>query len=151
MGGAPLLRRIGENGDTLTIAATVLHFDLAGSELSGQGNFALETTDVKLNAERGAYNTDAAQVIVAGGVVLGQQGGERDYSSRLQADSMIVELVDWQVERIGVPGRVFARIEANGRHNWIEGQGGRLGGRTGGRPDLVAETPSQTTKRSLAA
>ncbi|MBT7585075.1 MAG: hypothetical protein HN558_06010, partial [Gemmatimonadetes bacterium] len=87
MSGAPLLRRIGEDGDTLTITATVLHFDLAGSELSGKGNFALETTGIKLHAERGAYNTDAAQVIVAGGGVLGQQGGERDYSSRLQADS----------------------------------------------------------------
>ncbi len=147
MSGAPLLRRIGDDGDTLTIAATVLYFDLARRELSGKGNFALQTTGVKLNAERGAYNTDAAQVIVAGGVVLGQQGGERDYSSRLQADSMLVELVDRRVERIAVPGRVFVRIEANGRHNWIEGQGGRVFMAAGDLQRIEVDADADVTHR----
>ena len=126
MGGAPSLRHIGDDGDQLTLAAIVLRFDLAASELAGDGDFVLRADGIELKAERGAYQADSTRVLMAGGVVLDQHSDERDYRSHLEADSMVVELVDHRVERIVMPGRVFGRIEASGRHNWIEGRGGRV-------------------------
>ena len=65
-------------------------------------------------------------MLVAGGVVLDHLSDARDYRSRLEADSMVVELVDNRVERIAMPGQIFGQVDASGRRNWIEGQGGRV-------------------------
>ena len=66
------------------------------------------------------------RVLVAEGVVLEEQDGERDYHSRLMADSMVVALADNRVEWIAIPGQVSGQIEVGDRHSWIEGLGGQV-------------------------
>ena len=58
--------------------------------------------------------------------MLEERDSERDYRSRLLADSMIVALADDQVEWIAIPGHVSGQIEVGDRHSWIEGQGGQV-------------------------
>ena len=58
---------------------------------------------------------------VAGSVVLEERDDERDYHSRLMADSMVVALADNQVEWIAMPGQVSGQIEVGDRRSWIEG------------------------------
>ena len=119
--GAPSLRR-----DELVLAAPVLHFDLVQGQLAGTGGFALHTEGLEVAAERGTYQADSARVQVAEGVVLEERDSERDYHSRLLADSMIVALADSQVERIAIPGHVNGQIEVGDRHSWIEGRDGQV-------------------------
>ncbi|MCH2659384.1 hypothetical protein MK163_02980 [bacterium] len=124
--GAPSLRRAGADGDTLSLAAGVLRFELAHRRLEGTGKFALRAEGVALAAARGVYEADSARVLAADGVVLHHRSAARDYRSRLEADSMVVALVDNQVEQIAMPGRVFAQVDSEARRNWIEGLGGRV-------------------------
>ena len=119
--GAPSLRR-----DELVLAAPVLRFDLVQGQLAGTGGFALYAEGLEVVAERGTYQADSARVQVAEGVVLEERDSERDYHSRLLADSMVVALADDQVEWIAIPGHVSGQIEVGDRHSWIEGQGGQV-------------------------
>ncbi len=121
MRGAPSLRR-----HDIVLAAPVLHFDLVRGRLAGVGGFALHTEGLEVAAERGAYEADSMRVLVAEGVVLEEQDGERDYRSRLMADSMVVALADNRVEWIAIPGQVSGQIEVGDRHSWIEGLGGQV-------------------------
>lgn len=121
MRGAPSLRR-----HELVLTAPVLRFDLAQGDLTGTGGFALHTEELEVAAERGAYEADSTRVLVAEGVVLKEQDGERDYRSRLMADSMVVALADHRVEWIAIPGQVSGQIEVGDRHSWIEGRGGQI-------------------------
>ena len=68
--GAPSLRRAGADGDTLSLAAGVLRFELARRRLEGTGKFALRAEGVALAAARGVYEADSARVLAADGVVL---------------------------------------------------------------------------------
>ena len=121
MRGAPSLRR-----RDLVLAAPVLRFDLVRGQLAGTGGFALRTKGLEVAAERGAYEADSTRVLVAERVVLEEQDGERDYRSRLMADSMVVALADNRVEWIAIPGQVSGQIEVGDRHSWIEGRGGQV-------------------------
>ncbi len=119
--GAPSLRQ-----RELVLAAAVLRFDLAQSQLAGTGGFALRATGLEVVAARGAYEADSTRVLVAEGVVLEQRDDERNYHSRLLADSMVVALADSQVESIVIPGQVSGQIAVGDRASWIEGQGGQV-------------------------
>ena len=121
MRGEPSLSR-----HDIVLAAPVLHFDFVQGQLTGTGGFALHTEGLEVAAERGAYEADSMRVLVAEGVVLEEQDGERDYRSRLMADSMVVALADNRVEWIAIPGQVSGQIEVGDRHSWIEGQGGQV-------------------------
>ncbi|MDE2704701.1 MAG: hypothetical protein OXI35_06495, partial [Gemmatimonadota bacterium] len=119
--GEPSLRQ-----RELVLAAPVLRFDLVRGQLAGTGGFALRAEGLEVAAARGAYEADSARVLVAEGVVLEEQDDERDYHSRLMADSMVVALADSQVEWIAIPGQVSGQIEVGDRHSWIEGRGGQV-------------------------
>ena len=119
--GAPSLRQ-----RELVLTAPVLQFDLVRSRLAGTGGFALRAEGLEVVAERGAYEADSTRVLVAEGVVLEERDSERDYHSRLMADSMVVALADSQVEWIAIPGQVSGQIEIGDRHSWIEGRGGQV-------------------------
>lgn len=119
--GAPSLRQ-----RELVLSAPVLRFDLVRSRLAGTGGFTLRAEGLEVAAERGAYEADSARVLVAEGVVLEEQDDERDYHSRLMADSMVVVLAGSQVEWIAIPGQVSGQIEVGDRHSWIEGRGGQV-------------------------
>ncbi len=121
MRGAPSLRQ-----RELVLTAPVLQFDLVRGRLAGTGGFALRTEGLEVVAERGAYEADSTRVLVAEGVVLKERDDERDYHSRLMADSMVVALADNQVEWIAIPGQVSGQIEVGDRHSWIEGRGGQV-------------------------
>ena len=121
MRGAPSLRR-----RDIVLAAPVLRFNLVQGRLAGTGGFALHTEGLEVVAERGVYEADSTRVLVAEGVVLEEQDEERDYHSRLMADSMVVALADNQVEWIAIPGQVSGQIEVGDRHSWIEGRGGQV-------------------------
>jgi lipopolysaccharide export system protein LptA len=126
MRGAPSLRRSADGEEELVLKAEVLRFELRQHRLVGEGGFDLRAKGMSLSAARGVYETDSTRVLVAGGVVLDHLSDARDYRSRLEADSMVVELVDNRVERIAMPGQIFGQVDASGRRNWIEGQGGRV-------------------------
>ncbi len=119
--GAPSLRQ-----RELVLTAPVLQFDLVRGRLAGTGGFALRAEGLEVVAERGAYEADSTRVLVAEGVVLEERDGERDYHSRLMADSMVVALADSQVEWIAIPGQVSGQIEVGDRRSWIEGRGGQV-------------------------
>ena len=119
--GAPSLRQ-----RELVLSAPVLRFDLVRSRLAGTGGFTLRAEGLEIAAARGAYEADSTRVLVAEGVVLEEQDDERDYHSRLMADSMAVALADSQVEWIAIPGQVSGQIEVGDRHSWIEGRGGQV-------------------------
>ncbi len=119
--GAPSLRQ-----RELVLTAPVLRFDLGRSRLAGTGGFALRAKGLEVTAVRGAYEADSARVRVAEGVVLEERDAERDYHSRLMADSMVVALADSQVEWIAIPGQVSGQIEVGDRRSWIEGRGGQV-------------------------
>ena len=119
--GAPSLRQ-----RELVITAPVLRFDLGRGRLAGTGGFALRAEGLEVAAARGMYEADSTRVQVAEGVVLEERDGERDYHSRLMADSMVVALADSQVEWIAIPGQVNGQIEVGDRHSWIEGRGGQV-------------------------
>ncbi len=119
--GAPSLSQ-----HELVLAAPVLRFDLVRGRLAGSGGFALRTKGLEVAAMRGAYEADSTRVLVAEGVVLEEQDDERDYHSRLMADSMVVTLADSQVEWIAIPGQVSGQIEVGERRSWIEGRGGQV-------------------------
>ena len=119
--GTPSLRQ-----HELVLAAPVLRFDLVQGHLAGTGGFVLRAEGLEVAAERGAYQADSSRVLVAESVVLEERDGERDYRSRLLADSMVVALADSQVEWIAIPGQVSGQIEVDDRHSWIEGQGGQV-------------------------
>ena len=119
--GTPSLRQ-----HELVFTAPVLRFDLVQGQLAGTGGFALCAEGLEVAAERGAYEADSTRVQVAEGVVLEERDRERDYRSRLMADSMVVALADSQVEWIAIPGRVSGQIEVGDRHSWIEGRGGQV-------------------------
>ena len=121
MRGAPSLRQ-----RELVLSAPVLRFDLVRGRLAGTGGFALRAEGLEVAAARGAYEADSTRVLVAEGVVLEEQDDERDYHSRLMADSMVVALADSQVEWIAIPGQVSGQIEVGDRHSWIEGRGGQV-------------------------
>lgn len=119
MRGGPSLRR-----RDIALSAPELRFDLAQGQLAGTGGFALHTAGLAIAAERGAYQADS--IWVAEGVVLEERDDERDYHSRLMADSMVVALADSQVEWIAIPGPVSGKIEIGDRHSWIEGRDGQV-------------------------
>ena len=119
--GAPSLRQ-----RKLVLTAPVLRFDLVRGRLAGTGGFALRAEGLEVVAERGAYEADSARVLVAEGVVLEERDHERDYHSRLMADSMVVALADSRVEWIAIPGQVSGQIEVGDRRSWIEGRGGQV-------------------------
>lgn len=119
MRGRPSLRR-----RDIALSAPELRFDLAQGQLAGTGGFALHTAGLAIAAERGAYQADS--IWVAEGVVLEERDDERDYHSRLMADSMVVALADSQVEWIAIPGPVSGKIEIGDRHSWIEGRDGQV-------------------------
>lgn len=121
MRGEPSLRQ-----RELAFAAPVLRFDLVRGRLAGSGGFALHAEGVEVTAERGAYEADSMRVLVAEGVVLKERDDERDYRSRLMADSMVVALADSRVASIAIPGPVSGQIEVGDRHSWIEGLGGQV-------------------------
>ncbi|MDE2813245.1 MAG: hypothetical protein OXM01_09485 [Gemmatimonadota bacterium] len=121
MRGTPSLRQ-----RELVFTAPVLSFDLVQGQLAGTGGFALRAEGLEVAAERGAYEADSTRVQVAEGVVLEERDRERDYRSRLMADSMVVALADSQVEWIAIPGQVSGQIEVGDRHSWIEGRGGQV-------------------------
>ena len=121
MRGAPSLRQ-----HELVLSAPVLRFDFVRGLLAGTGGFALHAEGLEVAAQRGAYEADSMRVLVAEGVVLEEQDDERDYRSRLMADSMVVTLADSRVERIAIPGQVSGQIEVGDRHSWIEGLGGQV-------------------------
>lgn len=121
MRGAPSLRQ-----RELVLTAPVLRFDLVRGRLAGTGGFALRAEGLEVAAVRGAYEADSTRVLVAEGVVLEERDDERDYHSRLMADSMVVALADSRVEWIAIPGQVSGQIEVGDRHSWIEGQGGQV-------------------------
>ena len=98
--GTPSLRQ-----HDLVFTAPVLRFDLVQGQLAGTGGFALRAEGLEVAAERGAYEADSTRVQVAEGVVLEERDRERDYRSRLMADSMVVALADSQVKWIAIPGR----------------------------------------------
>ena len=121
MRGAPSLRQ-----RELVFAAPVLRFDLVQGRLAGAGGFVLRAEGLEVAAARGAYEADSTRVLVAEGVVLEERDSERDYHSKLMADSMVVALADSQVEWIAIPGQVSGQIEVGDRHSWIEGRGGQV-------------------------
>ena len=121
MRGEPSLRQ-----RELVLTAPVLRFELVRGRLAGTGGFALRTEGLEVAAERGAYEADSTRVLVAEGVALEERDDERNYHSRLMADSMVVALVDNQVEWIAIPGQVSGQIEVGDRHSWIEGRGGQV-------------------------
>lgn len=119
MRGRPSLRR-----RDIALSAPELRFDLAQGQLAGTGGFALHTAGLAIAAERGTYQADS--IWVAEGVVLEERDDERDYHSRLMADSMVVALAASQVEWIAIPGPVSGKIEIGDRHSWIEGRDGQV-------------------------
>ena len=119
MRGGPSLRR-----RDIALSAPELRFDLAQGQLAGTGGFALHTAGLAIAAERGTYQADS--IWVAEDVVLEERDDERDYHSRLMADSMVVVLADSQVEWIAIPGPVSGKIEIGDRHSWIEGRDGQV-------------------------
>ena len=119
--GAPSLRQ-----RELVLTAPVLQFDLVRGRLAGTGGFALRAEGLEVAAARGAYEADSTRVLVAEGVVLEERDDERDYHSRLMADSMVVVLVESRVEWIAIPGQVSGQIEVGDRRSWIEGRGGQV-------------------------
>ena len=119
MRGGPSLRR-----RDVALSAPELRFDLAQGRLAGTGGFALHTAGLEIAAERGTYQADS--IWVAEGVVLEERDDERDYYSRLMADSMVVALADSQVESIAIPGPVSGKIAVGDRQSWIEGRGGQV-------------------------
>ena len=121
MRGEPSLRQ-----RELVLTAPVLRFELVRGRLAGTGGFALRTEGLEVAAERGAYEADSTRVLVAEGVALEERDDERDYHSRLMADSMVVALADNQVEWIAIPGQVSGQIEVGDRRSWIEGRGGQV-------------------------
>ncbi|MXX37738.1 MAG: hypothetical protein F4Y91_11945 [Gemmatimonadetes bacterium] len=121
MRGAPSLRQ-----RELVLTAPVLQFDLVRGRLAGTGGFALRAEGLEVAAARGAYEADSTRVLVAEGVVLEERDDERDYHSRLMADSMVVALADSRVEWIAIPGQVSGQIEVGDRRSWIEGRGGQV-------------------------
>lgn len=119
-GGASLRRH------DVDLSAPVLRFDLAQGWLAGTGGFALRAEGLEVAAERGTYQADSTRVQVAEGVVLEERDDEREYHSRLMADSMVVALADSQVEWIAIPGPVSGEIEVGDRHSYIEGRDGQV-------------------------
>ena len=147
--GTPSLRRAGAAQDTFSLAAEVLHFELARRRLEGIGGFALRAEGVALAAARGVYEADSARVLAADGVVLHHRRTECDCHSRLEADSMVVALVDNQVEQISMPGRVFAQVDTEDRRNWIEGRGSRVFMVAGDLERVEVDAEADVTHRHL--
>jgi len=143
--GTPSLRR-----RELVLAAPVLQFDLARGRLAGSGGFALRAEGLEVAATRGAYEADSTRVLVAEGVVLEERDGERDYHSRLIADSMVVALADSQVEWIAIPGQVSGQIEVGDRHSWIEGRGGHVSMVDGDLERVEVSAAADVTHRRAA-
>ena len=142
MRGAPSLSQ-----HELVLAAPVLRFDLVQGQLAGTGGFTLRAEGLEVVAERGAYEADSARVLVAEGVVLEEQDEERDYHSRLMADSMVVALADNQVEWIAIPGQVSGQIEVGDRRSWIEGRGGQVFMADGDLERVEVSTAADVTHR----
>ena len=147
--GAPSLRRAGTDGDALSLTAGVLRFELACRRLEGAGEFALRADGVTLTAAYGVYEADSARVLAADGVVLHHRSAARDYRSRLEADSMVVALVDNQVEQVVMPGWVFAQVDTEARRHWIEGRGGRVFMVAGGLERVEIDAEADVTYRHI--
>jgi len=142
MRGAPSLRQ-----HELVFAAPVLRFDLVRGRLAGAGGFVLRAEGLEVAAARGAYEADSTRVLVAEGVVLEERDSERDYRSKLMADSMVVSLADSQVEWIAIPGQVSGQIEVGDRHSWIEGRGGQVFMADGDLERVEVNTAADVTHR----
>jgi lipopolysaccharide export system protein LptA len=122
----PQLRRAAAGAQELVLEADSMGFDLGQARLAATGEVRLEAGTLKGRADRGQYAASAERVLLAGQVVVEQEEEERQYRSRLEADSLIVELEQGRVARLVLPGRVKGVVEAaGGRLSWIEGQGGQ--------------------------
>ena len=121
----PLLRRP-EGDEGLALGAGVMRFDLERRALEGSGPFVASGDDLELRAESGIYLADEELLVLSGGPTL-EEEREDGWRSRIQADSMAVELEDGQVARIALSGAVAGTIESSElRTSWIQGRDGQL-------------------------
>ncbi len=125
LGEAPRLRRQRSGGELL-IRALEMHIDLERQQLSGEGGFRVEAPGLALRAERGLYSADQDRLALTAEVVLSQEE-EGNHNHRIQADSMVVDLRDGEIEQIHIPAEVKGSMQASAtRVSSIRGTGARV-------------------------
>jgi len=126
LGEEPVLQREVEEGE-LEIRAGIMRFELESRTLGGEAPFSVTAGDLEARADSGLYRAAEERLALVGGVVLRQERADEEWRSRIQADSMIVQLEEGRVVWIELPEKVEGNIESNARRvTWIRGKQGKI-------------------------
>lgn len=126
LGEEPVLQREAEEGE-LEIRAGIMRFELESRILSGETPFSVAAGDLEVRADSGLYRAGEEQLALVGGVILRQERSDDEWRSRIQADSMVVQLEEGAVVWIELPEKVEGNIESSARRvTWIRGEQGKI-------------------------
>ena len=146
------LSRRRERGDSLTISAASLGFDLKENHLTGSGGFSLRGPEMVVTGDSGWFENATEKVGVAGTVLFLQADSLAGGESRLEADSMTVHLGQGQIESMQIPSGLSGRIDGGqGQTSWLQAKGGDLFFGSERLQRVELRDGAQVTHRSSAA
>lgn len=121
-----LIRSLAEGG-TLTIAAGHMVLDLAPRVLTGTGGFSVSSNQTEVVAGRGRFEAETDRVILSHQVEFRQSAASGEQCSRIRSDSMVAELVDGRLSRVGLPIGLEGTVGAQtSRMTWVLADSGAV-------------------------
>ena len=121
------LSRPRSGADTLHIEADLMTFDLSADQLTGKGAFVVRAGNgLEVAGESGSFHSQSERLELTGSVrFLQRHSGDPSTESRLDTDSMTVQLDSGHIGKIDLPMRLDGLIRGGGgQTSWLSADGG---------------------------